>query len=271
MSKNIYSDIIPKHKLNDDNYYQDEKYVSNSMLSLVEKNSRKLFNHKLEEEIESDALLFGSVFHCMILEPSEYTKRYTVSPKVDKRTKLGKETYIKFIEEVEKTGVIPYPMKFQEPLDKMWENLRSVGGNSSAMDILGKEDNSYEDIVVWKNKRTNINCKGKLDIVNHKHKFIADLKTTGDASLHGFKKSIRNFKYHKQAAFYLDALGYSDYYIIAVEKTAPYGIGVYRIGDDLVQEGRDLYNKQLDIYSSMMENGTDYDYNYEKIVTINSL
>ena len=130
------------------------------------------------------------------------------------------------MEEIEKTGIIPYPIKFQEPLDNMWGNLRSTSGNSSAMNILGEEGNSYEDIVVWKNKRTNINCKGKLDIVNSKKRFIADLKSTGDASLSGFKKSIRNFKYHKQAAFYLDALGYDDYYIIAVEKTAPYGFGV---------------------------------------------
>ena len=56
--------------------------------------------------------------------------------------------------------------------------------------------------------------------------------------------------------------------IIAVEKKEPYGIGIYKLGNDLIEEGRQLYNEELDMYCNMMTSGERYDYNESKVVLI---
>ena len=263
---NPYSELILNHNINDENYYDDKNYVSNSMLSLCRNNSSKAFWYMLDNKQESEAFAFGSAFHCLALETKMFNDRYIYAPNVDKRTKAGKEEYAEFLESVKDKTVLPH--KYYNILNGMYDELYAHGVVNNAKDIITNSNCSYEENVCWKNKRTFIKCKGKFDIVNHKDKYIADLKTTQDASMEGFKKSICNFKYHKQAAFYLDALGFNDYYIIAVEKKEPYGIGIYKLGNDLIEQGRQLYNEELDMYCSMMTSGERYDYNESKVVLI---
>ena len=63
----------------------------------------------------------------------------------------------------------------------------------------------------------------------------ADLKTTIDASLGEFEKSVARYQYDVQAAWYLDALTAATgddtaaFVFIAVEKEAPYLTGVYQL------------------------------------------
>ena len=72
---------------------------------------------------------------------------------------------------------------------------------------------------------------------------IVDLKTTQDSSYNGFASSVRKFKYYKQAAFYMDAVRADEFYIVAIEKSPPFSINIIQIGDDLLDKGRELYNR----------------------------
>ena len=86
-----------------------------------------------------------------------------------------------------------------------------------------------------------------------------DIKTTDDASPEGFSKSCANYGYHIQAAFYLEGLTritgeqHDTFVFIAVEKTPPYGIGVYYASHDFIAKGRELMGKALDIYSECLK------------------
>jgi exodeoxyribonuclease VIII len=87
---------------------------------------------------------------------------------------------------------------------------------------------------------------------------VVDLKTTTDASPKGFAKAVWKFRYHVQDAFYTDGIEAStgcrptDFVFIAVEKTAPFGVGVYRLSEGLREEGRELYLDDVKTWQECM-------------------
>lgn len=45
----------------------------------------------------TDALIFGQLFHTLVLEPDTYAKQFAVAPEVDRRTKAGKQEWEDFL------------------------------------------------------------------------------------------------------------------------------------------------------------------------------
>jgi hypothetical protein len=91
---------------------------------------------------------------------------------------------------------------------------------------------------------------------------LVDLKTCEDASPEGFAKSVYNYGYHLQAAFYLDGAARairqsgrtdleipSEFFFVAVEKEPPYAVGVYNLDYEAMEIGRDRYSALLLEYS----------------------
>jgi len=72
---------------------------------------------------------------------------------------------------------------------------------------------------------------------------LVDLKTTQDASMPAFQKSVVNFNYHIQAAFYMRvvemATGHKPvaFVFVAVEKTPPYACQVFYASHLMLSEG----------------------------------
>ena len=103
-----------------------------------------------------------------------------------------------------------------------------------------------------------------LDIYKKDFGIIVDLKTTQDSSYNGFASSVRKFKYYKQAAFYMDAVRAQEFYIVAIEKSPPFSINIIQIGDELLDKGRELYNRDLEVYKYCTDNdywpGEGFDY-----------
>jgi hypothetical protein len=77
-------------------------------------------------------------------------------------------------------------------------------------------------------------------------KYIADLKTTVSAKPDQFNRHAMRYHYHAQAGLYVtcaeEQLGYTpdDFYLIAVEKTRPYVVQVFRVDDKVIDAGRKL-------------------------------
>jgi exodeoxyribonuclease VIII len=103
---------------------------------------------------------------------------------------------------------------------------------------------------------------------------VVDLKTTEDASPEGFARSIANYGYDMQHAYYLDTLSlaieqsdlpadFEDYphsakqfVFIVVEKKPPYAVAVYVLDEESVTLGRAKYRKALDVYAECKSSGT---------------
>ena len=245
---------------NDIQYYADNNYVSNSMLSNISI-SPKYFKYRLDNpQKPSPAMDFGRAFHKFVLEQDQFDLTYNVAPECDRRTKEGKEIWKNFLESLgDKEGITS---KDYNIINKMASIILK---DPTASKMLSNGE--PEKIVCWKNKEFNVKCKGMLDyyikyeIIDTKVSQIVDLKTTNDASTKGFLDTIRRYKYHKQAAYYLDAVKANYFYIIAIEKNPPYGMNIFELTGDLLQEGRDMYRRELDIYSNCLKNNRFPDYN----------
>jgi AraC-like DNA-binding protein len=77
-------------------------------------------------------------------------------------------------------------------------------------------------------------CKVRPDLYNSENGMVLDLKTTLDASEKGFAKSVRQFGYTFQAAFYMTALRAmgerpKQFVFLVVEKTAPFATACYAL------------------------------------------
>jgi exodeoxyribonuclease VIII len=112
----------------------------------------------------------------------------------------------------------------------------------------------------WDDADTGYQCKARVDYLRPGH-VLVDLKTTVDASLEEFKRSIAKFGYHRQQPIYKD--GYkavtgnecAAFVFIAVETKPPYAVGVYMLDDESEQKGRDEYQSLLKQFAECQESG----------------
>ena len=244
--------LITDLELTDNTYYEDYMYLSNSMLKSFIDKCPKHYAYKMENPTTpTQAMKFGTAFHMLALEGlDKFTTNYVKEPDVDKRTTLGKTTLAKFNESLK--GREPITTKNYETMMGMYEELV----HHKNIDLL-RGCNEIEKIYTWKNEDVDMLCKGKLDAVNTSKKYIVDLKTTRNAHPENYIDIMLNSCYHMQAAYYLDALGYDDYYIIAIEKDKPHCICTFKLSKETINDGRELYMNALKYYKSIMISGTD--------------
>lgn len=107
-----------------------------------------------------------------------------------------------------------------------------------------------EHTVLWRHRGTGIECKARFDAADFDRNVIIDLKTARDASEFGFGRAAARLSYHVRAAFYCDgyvaAYGHEPRFVlIAVEKTPPYAVAVYRVPTFAIESGRTRYEELL--------------------------
>lgn len=198
------------------------------------------------------ALLFGQALHTAILEPSEFEKRYVMAPDLDRRTKIGKEKWIEFQSE-HGNKIILTPDEW----DQVLLSSKMAFDHPIIQNILQEGDSEVS--MYWENN--DVQCKGRADFLTKPNydgdRVIIDIKSTPNASYEPFKRSIINFKYYMQAAYYMDGLekitGKSyNFVLIAVEKTPPYACAVYYLNNDFIIRGRMIYEEVLEKYKECL-------------------
>ena len=217
----------------DENYYNDIKFISNSMLGHLNKSPKDLQRFYEKGCPETSAMMFGRAFHKAILEPDAFSNDVAIFEGKVKRGKVWED----FVElnKNRKRDIIT-ASEF-EIIKAMEDNLFS--NKEIARMLHGKK----EVPMVWQDALSSVWCKGKADIINGSR--IIDVKTTQDASLDGFRRSAYKYGYNRQCAFYLDGFGMKKFTFIVIEKKAPYNIGVYECSEDFIESGREEYTRLL--------------------------
>ena len=223
--------------------YHADPAVSKSHLDLVAKSPRHYWHRYLNPDAEppepTAAMVVGSAVHTRVLEPHRYGLEYAVAPAVDRRTKAGKETWEQFQAESQgKTLLTPEQDVLAEAV------AHAVREHPAAALILGKPGR-VEQSYFWDDEDTGEWCKCRPDWHSDCGRLIVDLKTTEDASPTGFARSVQKFRYHVQAAWYLRGLGAEQFLFIAVEKTAPFLVGVYVATPEMVAAGQRVAARDL--------------------------
>jgi exodeoxyribonuclease VIII len=143
-----------------------------------------------------------------------------------------------------------------------WDTLHamreSVMAHPKAAALLARKGRA-EQSVYWVDKITGMLCRCRPDFLTDDN-IVVDLKTTEDASAEEFAKSCANYRYHVQHPFYWDgltAIGRKPlaFVFIAVEKKAPYAVGVYVLRAEDIELGRMEYRANLSLYAECFKTG----------------
>jgi exodeoxyribonuclease VIII len=179
------------------------------------------------------AMQLGTAFHTRILEPELFAKEYALAPAADRRTKDGKAAWA----DAAANGATLLSAADWDMLLGMDGSVRRHVGASRLLARAGAAETTH----MWVDADTGIECKCRPDYLTDDG-WVIDLKTTEDASPRGFAKSVATFRYHVQAAWYLDgvrATGHDPkgFVFIAVEKKPPYAVAVYSLDYEALGAG----------------------------------
>jgi hypothetical protein len=251
-----------------------------------------------EPRFASAAMIWGSALHAKVLEPEKFDNLY-----FDRSCK-AKEPTIKDLKEMLDEAQIEYIKTAKKPelesllwpegkkkdartsMDpKDFENVNRAAEALRSHDITGEwfcpgieKYREWNEVSMYAKTEQGLIVKGRVDrlLVTDDKIMILDLKTTQDASFKGFQKSVANFNYDLQAAWYLDltrrCFGNErpiEFLFCAIEKKAPFGISVYRASEQLVRSGQQKMSRACEIYLQCM--ALDYWPSYDPIINDMSL
>ncbi len=215
---------------------------------------------------ETDALAFGKAFHCALLEPDVYGARYVVRPDFgDCRKTDNKKRRDEWL--AANTGKHPIEHDDAKAIVGM---VRSIRSHHRASKLIDLDDGASEITLRWVDEETGLICKGRGDHYIERLGLCVDVKTCEDARREAFERSVENYGYHNQNAFYDEgfrALGASldRFVFLAVEKHAPYLLNVFNLEDDWVAAGREWTRRNLDELARCVELG-DYSRGYDTAI-----
>lgn len=209
--------------------------------------------------IPTDALLFGQVFHKLVLEPDTFYDEFAVAPDVDMRTKAGKQEMEEFSLENPGKEIIPIGM-FQQAS----EMRKSVMSVPQAVKLLRGE---HEVPYFWKDEESGVECKCRADCISKigNINVIVDLKSCADASTEKFSREALKYGYDFQSAFYSAGINECRnaehiFVFIAVEKNPPYSVNILQADDLFVEHGKMIMRKLLAEYADCKQTGNWWGY-----------
>lgn len=223
--------------------YHAHPAVSKSHLDLVARSPRHYWHRYLNPDAErpepTPAMVLGSAVHTRTLESERYELEYAVAPAIDRRTKAGKEAWERF--NAEASGKTVLTLEQHQQAAAVAAAVREHPAAALVLSKPGQVESSH----FWDDQETGLQCKCRPDWHSDCRRLIVDLKTTDDASPAAFAKSIHRFRYHVQAAWYLQGLGAEQFVFIAVEKAPPYLVGVYVATPEMVAAGQRVAARDL--------------------------
>ena len=218
-------------------YHGRKTHLSSTNVRTHKKN-KKQFKYSLTHELvkQTKAMADGTAVHAFFLERDKFNSDFVIKP-ADMRlnTKAGKE----WAQEHQSKIIID-----SELGNNLYEMEKSFMDSPARLiyDKQGQSELSYfwDDLGLVKGK-----CRP--DWISNDGNIVVDIKTTTDASPYGFQKSIANWGYHLQLGWYLRGLQKlglpaKEFIFIAIEKTPPFSVGVYRANKDMITYANDEIN-----------------------------
>lgn len=227
--------------------YRKVDAISNSDMGYIKESPAQLIwarNAPVDVD-KLKALDFGSAVHCQLLEPEKFSDEYAVAPEVNRATKAGKEEFAAF--ELSAGDKCVLSADEHKKLDFM---TRSALAHPTYGQLLS---GGYSEVsIIWRDADTGLLCKCRPDklIKFGNQWFCLDVKTTD--SIETFFKSIGDYDYHRQQAFYEDGLAAAGMPVVflfgPISKTISLGrypVAVRSIERDDVDAGRIQYKALL--------------------------
>lgn len=219
---------------------------------------------------QTDAMAVGSAFHCLVLEPEEFDKRFVRSEYPSFQSKEARAW--RDAQEDKGLTILRSHSPTDDPIanPSQWDRAHAmaaaVRAHPTASILLEPTSIIPEVPVFWIDQfcpEYRRLCKAKLDAWNHAHQMIVDLKKVPVecAAESKFARKIHDYRYHVQAAFYTDGVREAihewprAFVFVAVEEEPPYQIGIYTLPREWIEQGRRQYIRDLAVLSQCMDSG----------------
>ena len=200
---------------------------------------------KTKKSDPSQAMLFGSACHEVVLTPETASQHIAVKPDgMDRRTKIGKELFAEF--EKRSHGKMIISGSDERHIHNIAE---AISRHTIGAEYL-ERCHRREESCLTQHKATGLMVRGRPDAFCED--LVIDLKTTMDARPESFAKTVHNFGYYVQAFAYLYLLrrlgviqSTARFCFLVVEKLPPYQVEVYELDPGDILRGGELYTLAL--------------------------
>ena len=188
--------------LDNDLYHADRKMVSKSWLDRVAKHPLNLRQYLDGAFDKTLALTIGSAVDCLIFEPEKFDSLFVKSPLDKKNTKVGKAAWEEAYSDAAKSGRTIIECHLTDHWTTVFEMSDAIKANGLMNEFL--QDGVGQAVFVTRDEATGLLVKCKTDHFHKGSSTIIDLKTAENASPFEFGRSIANYRYNVQDAFYSD-------------------------------------------------------------------
>jgi len=241
-------------------YHSMTEYLSKSSLDQIHKSPAHFQAYINGEKKEPTAsMVFGSLVHSVLFDQDDFA----IMPECDRRTKEGKMLYEAFLETSQGKELIVTSAQHEQAL----LIAQAVAKHPKAAALLTE---GVAETPVF-GELGEMLAKCKPDFHNTKFNVLVDLKTTSDSSPAEFAKSVWNFRYHVQAAMYMDLTNAKRFFFIAVEKDAPFNVEVYELDEESISIGRAEYLADIETFKKCMKTENWHGYTEEPAIHVISL
>ena len=234
-----------------DPYFQS-KDLSQSAIGLLLECSAlyKVWQDDTEERKETEALLFGRMFHKLTLEPKDFGNEFAVKG-LNLSTKPGKEW---------KSGLAKgVSIVKEDDYGTALQMAEAVRDHPQAKYLF--KDYVAEQPIYW-TRPDGIKCKAKPDMKSmvSGFRYCVDVKTTESVNPAAIQRSIAKYHYYRQAAWYLDGLERvgnpcEAFLFIFVEKTYPYLVTMCQLDEEALAKGREDCERAVEILRNCRRTG----------------
>jgi hypothetical protein len=188
------------------------------------------------EDETSDALEFGSAFHCAMLEPERFARQYAEQPdfgdcrRTDNRT--ARDAW-----RMQNAGKRIVSADDLSRIHGMCEAVRSHPLGSKMI-----ANGTPELTIRWTDQSTGLRCQSRADYYVESLRMVVDVKSIIDARLDHFRRDVVKYRYHVQDAMYRRAfaaagLPVEHFVFLAVEKAEPFAVGIFSLDRSAVARG----------------------------------
>ena len=226
--------------------------LSYSSLKEFGKSPSHYIEYLRKDKAKTTAMSFGSLIHCLILEPSKFNDNFIVAPSIDRRTKEGKAEYEKFLLESNGKEVIT-DVQYNDGIN-IAEKALSQKHILDAVTSCNKFEHE------WRKDINGLPFRGFFD--GEADDYILEIKTSNDASPKTIINDFYNRFYHIQAGLYNIVSDKPIKYLI-IETTAPYSIILADASQEFIDHGhRKIYELSKSFKTCMDNNLWNMSYDY---------
>ena len=241
----------------------ESRPLSYSSLSAFSRSPAHYIEYLFRPRVETPSTLLGSAVDCLVLTPNDFDKNFAVSGKFKLNTNIGKAEKKSFAAKNANKTILDIAM-----YDKACR-MRDALLCNKITSLYIRKTTERQKKVHYTDKKTGLPLVCFMDAKGKG--IIEDLKTTKDALPSAFSESVFKYKYHIQAAIYVEAMAFHgeqcDFYWVCVESGSPYGVSVIKASEEVLNYGKRELHRLLDAYKYCMDNDLwkhSYDFWQEK-------